>query len=210
MDDKGEDMRKRFWTKIATMLLIPGLMLTVSCQKKIVQTDAAGQEISQEAADAQAAADAAKTAEELARQKALDEAARIAEENLAEEQRLAEEKRAAVEKAKNLFLYEDAYFAYDSSDLSAAAQAVLKRKAAWLKANPAVAIVVEGHCDNRGTTEYNLALGDRRAVKARGFLVDLGIDPARITSVSYGEELAADGMDEAVWARDRRAHVRIK
>ncbi len=81
------------------------------------------------------------------------------------------------------------YFDYDSYDLRADARKTLQAHAAWLKANPAVRVEIEGHCDERGTTEYNLALGAKRARSARDYLVTLGIAAARISTTSYGEEL---------------------
>lgn len=81
------------------------------------------------------------------------------------------------------------YFDYDSYDLRADARKALQAHAAWLKANPAARIEIEGHCDERGTTEYNLALGAKRARSARDYLVTLGIAATRISTISYGEEL---------------------
>ena len=97
-------------------------------------------------------------------------------------------------------------FAYDSYELDGDARAILARHAAWLKANPAVRITLEGHCDERGTREYNLALGDRRANSAKNFLAGQGIAVDRISTISYGKERpAVDGSDEAAWAQNRRA-----
>jgi peptidoglycan-associated lipoprotein len=83
------------------------------------------------------------------------------------------------------------YFEFDSYDLGADARRTLQANAAWLKANPAARVEIEGHCDERGTTEYNLALGAKRARSARDYLVSLGIAVARISTTSYGEELSA-------------------
>ena len=97
-------------------------------------------------------------------------------------------------------------FGYDSYELDADARAVLGRQAAWLKSNPAVRVTLEGHCDERGTREYNLALGDRRANSAKNFLAAQGIDVGRLTTISYGKERpVADGTDEASLAQNRRA-----
>lgn len=81
------------------------------------------------------------------------------------------------------------YFDFDRYDLTSASRSTLQSNAAWLKANPAATVEVEGHCDERGTTEYNLALGAKRARAAMEYLVSLGISPARIKTISYGEEL---------------------
>ncbi|MBU6166983.1 MAG: peptidoglycan-associated lipoprotein Pal [Alphaproteobacteria bacterium] len=97
-------------------------------------------------------------------------------------------------------------FAYDSYELSAEARAVLARHAQWLQQNPGVRVTLEGHCDERGTREYNLALGDRRANSAKNFLASQGVDVARLSTISYGKERpAVDGSDEAAWAQNRRA-----
>lgn len=97
-------------------------------------------------------------------------------------------------------------FAYDSYELDAEAKAILSRHAQWLKQNPAVRVTLEGHADERGTREYNLALGDRRANSAKNFLATQGIDLGRLSTISYGKERpAVDGSDEAAWAQNRRA-----
>ncbi len=112
----------------------------------------------------------------------------------------------AEDQALNAFISEDIYFDFDSAQLLPKAQEVLKRKADWLRAHPGARVIIEGHTDERGTVEYNLALGDRRAEAAKSFLVELGISPDRITTISYGEERPADpGHDEAAWAKNRRA-----
>jgi peptidoglycan-associated lipoprotein len=103
-----------------------------------------------------------------------------------------------------------AFFDYDSAELSAEARAVLDANAATLKKYASWAITVEGHCDERGTAEYNLSLGERRAVAAQSYLVSLGIPAGRLRTVSYGKEFPFDpGHDEAAWAKNRRAHFVI-
>ena len=105
------------------------------------------------------------------------------------------------------FINEDIFFEFDSSTLSPKAQAILKAKAEWMARNPHLNIVIEGHCDNRGTTEYNLALGERRAESVKRYLEDLGISESRIRTISYGEERPlAKGDTEEAWAKNRRAH----
>ena len=102
----------------------------------------------------------------------------------------------------------DAYFGYDEAALSADAQAALSESATWLKRNSQYNLLVEGHCDERGTEQYNLALGDRRANQVKQFLMTLGVDGGRIRTVSYGEERPFDpGHDESAWAKNRRAHL---
>jgi peptidoglycan-associated lipoprotein len=98
------------------------------------------------------------------------------------------------------------HFATDSSDIDSEATAILTKQAAWLQKYPNVRVTVEGHCDERGTREYNLALGDRRANSAKNFLVNAGVNPARISVISYGKERpVATGSDEDSWAQNRRA-----
>jgi len=98
------------------------------------------------------------------------------------------------------------FFDFDSAALSYDAQVTLSRQAAFLQLNPEAVVVIEGHCDERGTREYNLALGDRRASAARDFLLAKGIDAARIRTVSYGKERPAMlGSNEEAWAKNRRA-----
>jgi peptidoglycan-associated lipoprotein len=98
------------------------------------------------------------------------------------------------------------YFDFDKSDLTDETRATLRRNADWLKANGEYAVVIEGHCDERGTIEYNLALGQRRSQAVQDYLVNLGISADRMRNKSFGEEQPADpGHDEAAWSRNRRA-----
>ena len=102
------------------------------------------------------------------------------------------------------------YYELDSSDLSPANQKTLDENAALLKRYASWAVTVEGHCDERGTAEYNLALGERRAMAARAYLVSLGISADRLRTVSYGKEFPFDpGHDEPAFAKNRRAHFVI-
>ena len=97
-------------------------------------------------------------------------------------------------------------FGFDSAELTVSARSTLNRQAAFLSLNPDLMIVIEGHADERGTREYNLALGDRRATAVRDYLVAKGINSARVRTVSYGKERPAlAGSDEAAWAKNRRA-----
>jgi len=97
-------------------------------------------------------------------------------------------------------------FDTDSYDISADEQATLTKQAAWLAKYPNVSVTVEGHCDERGTREYNLALGDRRANAAKNFLVNAGVPASRLSVISYGKEKpVATGSDDASWAQNRRA-----
>ena len=141
----------------------------------------------------------------------------IAKEQAAVEQEAAEERAAAAKAAeegaavakaaRELYEFRDINFDFDKFNLSEEARELLKKHAGWLNKNKDVMIVVEGHCDEKGTTEYNLALGERRAGAAAKFLVDMGVDAKRIKTISYGEELPLDpGHNEEAWAKNRRAH----
>lgn len=103
-----------------------------------------------------------------------------------------------------------AFFLYDASEISPDAQAALQANAALLRKYPTWQITIEGHCDERGTAEYNLALGERRAAAARDYLISLGIEASRLRVVSYGKEFPfVPGSDEAAWSQNRRAHFVI-
>jgi peptidoglycan-associated lipoprotein len=102
------------------------------------------------------------------------------------------------------------FFAYDSAEVDDAGRAVLEGNAAVLKRYSSWVITIEGHCDERGTAEYNLALGERRAVAARMYLISLGLDANRLRTVSYGSEFPFDpAHEERAWSRNRRAHFVI-
>ncbi len=104
----------------------------------------------------------------------------------------------------------DVFFDTDKSDLTSEARDILVANAEWLRQYPTVRILIEGHCDERHTTEYNLALGWRRANAAKNYLVSLGVDGRRIDTISYGEERPfALGHDESAWRLNRRAHLVI-
>ncbi|MFN3615735.1 MAG: peptidoglycan-associated lipoprotein Pal [Rubrimonas sp.] len=106
----------------------------------------------------------------------------------------------------NVTVGDRVFFAFDSSSLDAQARETLTRQAQWLNQNPAVTVTIEGHADERGTREYNLALGARRAQAARDFLVAQGVQASRLRTVSFGKERpVALGSDEASWAQNRRA-----
>lgn len=98
------------------------------------------------------------------------------------------------------------HFGTDLYDIDAESQAILSRQAQWLAKNPNVSVTIEGHCDERGTREYNLALGDRRANAAKNYLVNAGVSASRLSVISYGKERpVATGSDEGSWAQNRRA-----
>jgi len=222
-------MRKKFWICLALLLVIPGLLLTVSCAKKTVKTETSVSETpSAPEAAAPKAEEKAKVDEtakqqqaELDRQRELERQRALEEERLrAQKQREMEmaDKKAQEENARQLaaiqrkiFLGELVLFDFDRSILTPEAQERLTKKAKYLKDNPDVKVIIEGHCDERGTHEYNLALGERRAEAAKAFLVDLGISASRLTTISYGEERPfVKGSYESAWALNRRAHFVIE
>jgi peptidoglycan-associated lipoprotein len=103
------------------------------------------------------------------------------------------------------------FFGYDKYDLTADARATIEKQAAWLKQYPQLNISIEGHCDERGTREYNLALGEKRATTVKNYMIALGVETARIQTISYGKERpAVAGSDEASWAQNRRGVVVIQ
>jgi peptidoglycan-associated lipoprotein len=105
----------------------------------------------------------------------------------------------------------DVHFDFDSSVVGSSERGVLKANGQWLLDNPKKNVVVEGHCDERGTNEYNMALGERRAKAAYDYLRSLGVPSRQMSTISYGEELPLDpGHEEGAWAKNRRAHFSIK
>ena len=162
-------MQKKLWMVVALLLVMPGLLFMVSCQKKV-------------AAQAQPAA------------KAME----------APKPAPAPAPAPAPVMAAPAFMTERIFFDYDKSALKMEAQALLKKKAEWLKSTANAKLTIEGNCDERGTAEYNMALGERRAQSAKKFLVDLGIDAKRITTISYGKERPIDpAHNQAAWTKNR-------
>ena len=105
---------------------------------------------------------------------------------------------------------EPVFFGYDSSGLDTAAQSIIEATAGVLERFPTWVVTIEGHCDERGTPEYNLGLGDRRALAVREYLVELGLPVAQLRTISYGKEFPFDpGHDDGAWASNRRAHFVI-
>jgi peptidoglycan-associated lipoprotein len=194
-------MRKKLWIHIALLIVIPGLLFTASCAKKQVMTQDSSAAATQQQATVDAG-DAGASQQEMVKEEAVMSEA----EKAAAVQMIQDEARAReVEMQRMAFQSENIYFDFDSAELTPMAQDVLVRKAEWLRANPMASVIIEGHCDERGTAEYNLALGERRANAARDFVVDLGISDARVSTISYGEERPADmGSNEEAWAKNRR------
>ncbi len=192
-------MEKRVWINLVMVILVAGLFFTVSCAKKTIVSDATTIEDQEKMkAEADAKADAKAEAERIAQQDLEDQ--------MVNEKALMETKAMA---AKSRFENQDIHFEYDSSDLSSMAKMVLKEKSAWLKTNY-VSVTIEGHCDDRGTTEYNLALGERRASTAKSYLINLGVAASRLNIISYGEEQPIDSSAiESAYRKNRRAHFEI-
>lgn len=193
--------------KTMTGLLIIGfvatsLFLTSSCQstKVIGPTPEEIAVAEKEAAD--------KVAVDKAAQEAEAAKARAAKAKQEQEDRIRRERdRAAMMVKQEMAAVESekVYFDYDSSELTPDSREALTKKATWLKANMSYKIKIEGHCDDRGSTEYNLALGERRAESAFKFLGALGVASSRITTVTYGEEKPAEtGKNETAWSQNRR------
>ena len=186
-------MRKKMPGNLFVLILVSvGLMFIISCAQTEVKSTSSEEPQAEEA---------------VQEEDITSEADSDADQAAVEEEALAREKA----NAKAMFVNEDIYFDYDDSSLKDVDREVLKKKADWLNSNPDVSVVIEGHCDERGTTEYNLALGDRRAESVRSYLIDLGIDSVRLEKISYGEEMpAVQGNNEEAWAKNRRAHFTIK
>jgi peptidoglycan-associated lipoprotein len=188
-------MRNKFGMMAVILMVIMGLMLTVSCAKKKI--DGAGPSLTTGQDDADAA-----RLRELERQKAIEE------ENLRRQRESADQGKMS---GMDQFVNEDIHFNFDDSSLLPEAQEILQMKAKYLTQNPGMSIIIEGHCDERGTNDYNIALGDRRANGVKSFLMDLGIDASRMRAISYGEEKPLDpGHDESAWSKNRRAHFIVE
>ncbi len=184
-------MRKMIIVLVALAFACSALFLMTSCAKKQVMTGAP--EKPPEAAPPPADTDAYKRAE-------AERQARLAA--LARSEQLRAEIRA--------FEAENIHFDFDKSELKPEARAILVKKAEWLRNNEDFSVRIEGHCDERGTNEYNLALGERRANAAWKFLNALGISGNRMTTISYGEERPADPRhNEEAWSKNRRDEFKL-
>ena len=148
----------------------------------------------------------ARIKEEEARIK--EEEAKLARKGELEKSLVAKKERGIEGEVFESKLLKDIHFNFDKYDIRREDEEILKENAAWLKKNPKMKIQIEGHCDERGTVEYNLALGERRANNTKRYLVSLGISPNRITIISFGKERPLDpGHNEEAWAKNRRAHI---
>jgi len=147
------------------------------------------------------------SAEEKARLSAEQERQR----RLREAQLRENSARSGESKMREMFVNQDIQFSYDSYEIIPEAKRVLNDKARFMQAHPGLKIIIEGHCDERGSNAYNLALGEKRSKAAAAYLVAMGIEGVRIETVSYGEERPIDmRASEEAYARNRRAHFVIK
>jgi peptidoglycan-associated lipoprotein len=214
--------RNSVWVGLVAIVLCLSVAFLTGCAKKstlkeqavVTQEQKPAAEAPAVAAPTAKAADDAAARERALREQALrdEAAARAAAEKAAKEAADKAKKEAAAKAAAILkeLQIPDIFFDYDKYNLKPLAQTTLKDGApAYMKYRD-YKLVVEGHCDERGTAEYNLALGEKRAMEAAKFLADLGIEKERIKTISYGKEMPLDtGNNEDAWAKNRRAHFVI-
>ncbi len=199
---------------IFILILCLGLVL-VGCPKKtvVINRDRPSVQRSEEARrlEAERAAREAREAQELKERELArikEEEAKMAQGRELEKSLVAKKERGIEGEVFESKLLKDIYFDYDKYEIRREDEEILKENAAFLKKNPKMKIQVEGHCDERGTAEYNLALGERRANHTKKYLVSLGITSDRISTISYGEERPLDpGHNDEAWAKNRRAHI---
>ena len=185
-----------------TAVIFAAFLITVRCAKKQLSTDPFE--------DSGAAAPSSSTGETATDRGGAFRSENIGEEDLDSKYAGAAYARQQAAAEMEAFENEDIYFEFDSAELTEEAQEILKRKTRWLADNPRIRVTIEGHCDDRGTNEYNLALGESRAQTAQLYIMTLGIDQSRITIVSYGEERpAVPGTSEEARNKNRRAHFVI-
>ena len=187
---------------IIGLIVCLSFMVMTGCAKKSAVKDQAV------SAEEKAAADRAAAKAEADAKARADQEARLAAEQRAKEEaeaRVAPQAEAAAVKEEMTF--KDVLFEYDKFSLKPESRDILKQLAEWLTNNRNNIVLIEGNCDERGTTEYNLALGERRAKEAMKYLVELGVDGKRIKTISYGKERPLDpGNTEEAWAKNRRDH----
>jgi peptidoglycan-associated lipoprotein len=194
-------------TFIITLICCIGLMVMSCSPKTVVKEDAT---IRKEELAKIEAERVARENEARAREEAAKEAAKDADRKEFERSLVAKKEPGIEGVIFESPLLKDIHFDFDKYEISPGDTALLKRSADLLKKNPTVKIQIEGHCDERGTTQYNLALGERRANSTRNYLLSLGIPPEYISTISYGEEKPLDsGHNEESWVKNRRAHFVI-
>lgn len=192
---------------VLVLILCAGLLL-IGCPKKTVVKEGPSMTKPEEAVAERDKAAKLEAEKELARIR--EEEARKAKEKELEKSLVAKKEPGIAGEVFESRLFKDVHFDFDKYDIRPEDAEILKENAALLMKYPKVKIQVEGHCDERGTNEYNLALGERRANAAKKYLLSLGISADRISSISYGEEKPLDaGHDEEAWAKNRRGHFII-
>jgi peptidoglycan-associated lipoprotein len=198
-------IRKSFG--ILILILCFGLILT-GCPKKTVVKEEPS--VKKEEAARLGAERAAKEAREKELAKIREEEAKKAGEKEFEKGLVAKREPGIEGEIFESKLLKDIHFDFDKYDIRPGDAEILKENGALLKKYPKVKIQIEGHCDERGTVEYNLALGERRANSTKKYLASLGVSPDRISTISYGKERPLDpGHNEEAWAKNRRAHTII-
>jgi len=202
---------------VLVLILCAGLLL-IGCPKKtVVKEEPSMKKAEEPVAEREKAArlEAEKVAKEKeAREKELakirEEEAKKAKEKEFEKSLVAKKEPGIAGEVFESRLLKDIHFDFDKYDIRSGDTEILKENAALLMKYPKVKIQVEGHCDERGTNEYNLALGERRANAAKKYLLSLGVSTDRISSISYGEEKPLDaGHNEEAWSKNRRGHFVI-
>jgi peptidoglycan-associated lipoprotein len=186
--------RQKIFMTLFLFAIICALVIPAGCAKKAIMKEEAVVE-KEAAVEKQAPAQAAETAPAKA----------------PEEQKLDEAAMAAAAQAdKEASQFADIRFTFDRFDLRPDARKILDMHAKWLVAHPEFMVRIEGNCDERGTAEYNMALGQRRAASALKYLVDLGVGKNRVSTISYGKERPLDpGHNEKAWAKNRRDHFSV-
>lgn len=197
-----------FWA-LLIIFILSGLFL-YSCGKKEIQQEGI---VPKQTTTGEDEAEKAKKRVRIKEQEAADQAMR--EKALKEEEarklREAEDRKLREMAEKARFESDDIYFEFDQHILSDSAKKNLDKKVKWLKDFPSAKALIEGHCDERGSAEYNLALGQKRADSAKQYLVSQGINANRISTISYGKENPLDpGHTETAWGKNRRAHFVLK
>lgn len=205
-------MIKKSFT-VFVLVLCLGLFVTGCAKKKVVvNRDRPSVQRSEEASrlEAERAAREAREAQELKERELArirEEEARKAAGGEFEKSLVAKKERGIEGEVFETQLLKDVHFDFDKYEVRQGDEEILKENVAWLKKNPKTKIQAEGHCDERGTIEYNLALGERRANYAKQYLVSLGIASDRVSTISYGKERPLDtGHSEEAWAKNRRVH----
>lgn len=200
-------MSRRVCAWVIVFVAAVSLALAGCAQKEAAEPEPAQQVQKNQTAQVETEQEMAETEEEPAAEAEEED---VEEYGVSEEAQEKEAEKKGLGKEAKKTLKKRIHFAFDSSELSNQAQDILKAKAKILKNNPDLNIKIAGHCDERGTDEYNMALGERRARAAYEYLILLGVDADRMNLVSYGEERPlVEGHNEEAWAKNRRDEFKI-